>query len=68
MAKLGYVGYQVYDLPGGLLVVGAGEIGYLGQSSKADQWKVLCETLDNAEEEDIFFDHKINRNILTENA
>ena len=68
MGKLAYTGYQLYNLPGGLLVVGAGEIGYLGKNSKADQWDLICKTLEDAEEEDLFFDHKINRSILTENT
>ena len=68
MGKLAYVGYQLYNLPGGLLVVGAGEIGYLGKSSKEDQWELIVNTLEEAQEENNFFDHKINRNILTEGA
>lgn len=64
MAVLGLVGYQLYFLPQGLFVVGPEVSEHLFQKSKGDVKDILNKYLEESGEEDVYFDHKINRSML----
>lgn len=64
MASLGYIGYQLYFLPQGLLVVGPEVAEHLFKKSKEDIKDILDKYLEESGEEDVYFDHKINRSML----
>lgn len=64
MANLGFIGYQLYSLPQGLFVVGPEVAESLFKKSKDDVRSILNTYLEEATEEDLFLDHKINKGIL----
>lgn len=64
MANLGFVGYQLYSLPQGLLVIGPEVSEDLSKKSKEDIKDILDKYLEESGEEDVYFDHKINRSML----
>jgi hypothetical protein len=67
LGRLGNIGYQIYNIQEGLLIVGSADIKLLDQSSLEDLRDLISSSLDEAQEEDLFLDHKINRGILVEN-
>ena len=66
MSFLGNVGYQLYNIKGGLLVVGPSETKSLAKSSKEDIEELLDTVVMEMTEDDMFIDHKINRGMLTD--
>lgn len=65
MASLGYIGYQLYFLPQGLLAVGPEVTEHLFKKSKGDIKDILDMYLEESgEEKDVYLDHKINRSML----
>ena len=65
MAHLGNVGYQIYDLKeGSLLVVGSSKITHLTDRSQEYVEELLVACIEEAVEEDIYIDHKLNRGML----
>lgn len=64
MAKLAYIGYQLYALPEGLFAIGSSTMNLLNKKSKEDLEDILNVYLRDADENDIYLDHKINRGLL----
>lgn len=66
MSYLAHIGYQLYNIQGGLLVVGPSETKSLAKSSAEDIEELLNTVVMEMTEDDVFIDHKINRGMLTD--